>query len=141
MTGGGEHCRPGGVGARGTRQRAALIALLEDLDAFRSAQDLHYQLRSGGESVGLATVYRTLQQMATAGLVDTVRTDTGEVTYRRCSQGHHRHLVCRRCGSVVEVQVTQVEQWATQVAREHGFSDVAYTIEIFGTCARCAGQF
>ena len=120
-----------------TRQRAAISALLENLDEFRSAQELHDELRRRGEGIGLTTVYRTLQSMAAAGLVDTLRTDTGESVYRRCSEHHHHHLVCRACGSTVEVQGGQVETWAAEVARQHGFSDVSHTIEIFGICGDC----
>lgn len=125
------------TGVRATRQRAAISSLLENLGEFRSAQDLHDELRQRGEGIGLTTVYRTLQSMAAAGLVDTLRTDTGESVYRRCSEHHHHHLVCRICGSTVEVQGRQVEAWATEVAREHGFSDVSHTIEIFGICSAC----
>ncbi len=128
------------TGVRATRQRAAISALLDKLDDFRSAQELHDELRRRGEGIGLTTVYRTLQQMATAGLVDTLRTDTGESVYRRCSDGHHHHLVCRACGSTVEVQGRQVESWAAEVAREHGFSDVSHTIEIFGICGVCTAK-
>lgn len=122
---------------RATRQRAAIAALLENLDEFRSAQELHDELRRRGEGIGLTTVYRTLQQMAAAGAVDTLRTDTGESVYRRCSEQHHHHLVCRECGCTVEIQGGEVEAWAAQVAREHGFSDVSHTMEIFGRCERC----
>ena len=122
---------------RATRQRAAISALLENIDDFRSAQELHDELRRRGEGIGLTTVYRTLQQMATAGMVDTLRTDTGESVYRRCSEHHHHHLVCRACGSTVEIQGGQVEAWAADVASEHGFSDVSHTIEIFGICSNC----
>ncbi len=122
---------------RATRQRAAISALLENLDDFRSAQELHDELRRRGEGIGLTTVYRTLQQMATTGAVDTLRTDTGESVYRRCSEQHHHHLVCRACGSTVEIQGGHVEAWATEIAREHGFSDVSHTIEIFGICSDC----
>jgi Fur family ferric uptake transcriptional regulator len=124
-------------GVRSTRQRAAISALLEKLDDFRSAQDLHDELRRRGEGIGLTTVYRTLQSMAAAGLVDTLRTDTGESVYRRCSAHHHHHLVCRVCGCTVEVQGGQVETWAADVAHEHGFSDVSHTVEIFGLCGAC----
>jgi Fur family transcriptional regulator, ferric uptake regulator len=124
---------------RATKQRAAITALLETVEDFRSAQELHDELRRRGEGIGLTTVYRTLQQMAAAGAVDTLRNDTGESVYRRCSQHHHHHLVCRTCGSTVEIQGGQVEKWAAQVAREHGFSDVSHTIEIFGTCRKCVG--
>lgn len=126
-------------GVRSTRQREAISALLETLDDFRSAQELHDALRNRGENIGLTTVYRTLQAMASAGQVDTLRSDTGESVYRRCSQHHHHHLVCRGCGATVEVGDQEVEAWATRVAAEHGFSNVGHTIEIFGTCAACRG--
>lgn len=122
---------------RSTRQRAAVATLLETLDDFRSAQELHDELRRRGENIGLTTVYRTLQSMATAGMLDTLRNDTGESVYRRCSTDHHHHLVCRSCGSTVEVGDREVEAWAADVAAEHGFSDPSHTIEIFGTCAEC----
>jgi Fur family ferric uptake transcriptional regulator len=122
---------------RATRQRAAIAELLDSTAEFRSAQELHDELRRRGENIGLTTVYRTLQAMAAANQVDTLRTDTGESVYRRCSAHHHHHLVCRDCGATVEVAGPAVEVWATEVATAHGFSDVSHTIEIFGTCASC----
>ncbi len=122
---------------RSTRQRAAVAALLAETDEFRSAQDLHDLLRRRGDAVGLTTVYRTLQTLAEAGEVDVLRTDDGEAVYRRCSTGHHHHLVCRGCGRTVEVAGPTVERWADQVAAEHGFTEVSHTLEIFGTCAEC----
>lgn len=122
---------------RSTRQRAAIAALLESVEDFRSAQELHDELRRQGEGIGLTTVYRTLQSMATAGQVDTLRTDTGESVYRRCSDHHHHHLVCRLCGSTVEVDGGAAETWADEVAAEHGFTEVSHTIEIFGVCGDC----
>jgi Fur family ferric uptake transcriptional regulator len=123
---------------RATRQRAAIMALLDSVDEFRSAQELHDELRRRGENIGLTTVYRTLQSLSSVDLVDMVRTDTGESVYRRCSApDHHHHLVCRRCGSAVEVSGREVEAWAAEVAEAHGFSDVSHTIELFGTCAEC----
>ena len=102
MESGGD--RSTGAGVRATRQRGAIIALLDTVDEFRSAQELHDELRRRGENIGLTTVYRTLQTMAVAGLVDMVRTDTGESVYRRCAAPHHHHhLVCRDCGAAVEV--------------------------------------
>jgi Fur family ferric uptake transcriptional regulator len=126
-----------GAGVRSTRQRAAITALLESLDDFRSAQEIHDELRRRGENIGLTTVYRALQGMSAAGVVDTLRTDTGESVYRRCSTHHHHHLVCRNCGFTVEIQAGEVEAWAANVAVSHGFSDASHTIEIFGICGDC----
>jgi Fur family transcriptional regulator, ferric uptake regulator len=123
---------------RQTRQRAAVSALLQEVDGFHSAQELHAMLRERGDRVGLTTVYRTLQGMADAGEVDVMRPPGGEHLYRRCSEGHHHHLVCRACGRAVEVEGPAVETWADTVAAKHGFSDVSHTLEIFGTCPDCA---
>lgn len=134
---------PGGASTaptrtRPTRQRAAVAGVLADTDDFRSAQELHALLRGSGEKVGLATVYRTLQSMAEGGEIDVLRTDEGAV-YRRCSTGHHHHLVCRVCGRTVEVEGPAVERWADKVSAAHGFTEVRHTLEIVGTCAACAG--
>ncbi|GHF94618.1 Fur family transcriptional regulator [Streptomyces zaomyceticus] len=129
------------VRGRSTKQRAAVSAALNEVDEFRSAQELHDMLKHRGDSVGLTTVYRTLQSLADAGEVDALRTSEGETVYRRCSTGdHHHHLVCRLCGKAVEVEGPMVEQWAEAIASEHGFVNVAHTVEIFGTCAECAGK-
>jgi len=128
---------PGGPRQRATRQRSAVSAVLDDMDDFRSAQELHDLLRHRGEAVGLTTVYRTLQSLAEAGEVDVLRTADGEAVYRRCSSGHHHHLVCRSCGATVEVAGPAVERWADRIAAEHGFVDVSHTLEVFGTCPAC----
>ena len=122
---------------RSTRQRAAVAAALDSVAEFRSAQDLHDLLKHRGDAVGLTTVYRTLQALADAGEIDVLRTAEGEAVYRRCSTGHHHHLVCRDCGRTVEVAGPAVERWADRVAAEHGFADVSHTLEIFGTCGEC----
>nr|MBA3907444.1 transcriptional repressor [Pseudonocardiales bacterium] len=116
-------------------------ALLDRLDDFRSAQEIHERLRSAGEGIGLTTVYRTLQGLADAGEVDVLRTDSGESVYRRCaSVEHHHHLVCRRCGTAVEIEGQVVESWAQKVAEAHGFSDLSHTVEIFGLCRECGAR-
>lgn len=126
------------VRGRSTRQRAAVASALSEVEEFRSAQDLHDMLKHRGDSVGLTTVYRTLQSLADAGEVDVLRNTEGEAVYRRCaSEEHHHHLVCRGCGKAVEVEGPAVESWAEAIAREHGYVNVAHTIEIFGTCADC----
>ncbi|WP_395692863.1 Fur family transcriptional regulator [Nocardioides sp.] len=126
-----------GPGMRPTRQRRAVADALASFDDFRSAQEIHDLLSRRGDPVGLATVYRTLQRLADAGEVDVLRTEDGEAIYRRCSDTHHHHLVCRGCGRTVEVEGPAVERWTRSIAAEHGYDDVSHTLEIFGTCAEC----
>ena len=128
---------PGGAPLRPTKQRIAVAEAMASFDDFRSAQDIHELLGRRGDPVGLATVYRTLQRMVDSGEVDLLRTEDGEAIYRRCSDTHHHHLVCRACGATVEVEGPAVERWTRAIADEHGFADVSHALEIFGTCRDC----
>ena len=123
---------------RTTRQRAAVLAVLDDLEQFRSAQEIHAELVRRGDSVGLSTVYRSLAAMSADDDVDTLLRDDGETLYRRCRGAtHHHHLVCRSCGATVEVDGPAVESWADRLAAEHGYDEVSHTLEIFGRCQSC----
>ena len=126
---------------RGTRQAEALNAVLANLPAFSSAQDIHAELRRRGERIGLTTVYRHLQVLAEGGEVDAIRDRNGETLYRRCeSNAHHHHVTCRSCGRSVEVEGRAVERWAQRVAADAGYVEVAHTVEIFGLCPGCARE-
>lgn len=123
---------------RPTRQRQVVADALAELETFCSAQEIHAVLTERGEAVGLATVYRTLQLFSDSGSLDALRGDDGETRYRKCSSGHHHHLVCRSCGRTVEVEGPTVERWADRVSAEHGFTQVSHQLEIFGNCPDCS---
>ena len=138
MTMGSDGAAPRAPREHLTRQKRALAGVLDDSDSFRSAQELFTELRTRGEHVGLTTIYNQLRALADAGDVDVLRADDGEVLYRRCgSEHHHHHLVCRDCGTTVEVEGPEVERWATRIATANGFANLTHTIEIVGTCAGC----
>jgi len=87
----------------------------------------------------LATVYTQLRSMAERSEVDVIRSEGGEALYRRCGAGeHHHHLRCRSCGHVEELHAPTVEDWANEVARSSGYTDLAHTLEVTGLCPRCA---
>jgi Fur family ferric uptake transcriptional regulator len=128
---------PQAAGARSTRQKRALASLLTESTGFRSAQDFYAELRGRGENVGLTTIYNQLGALADAGEVDAVRTESGEMLFRRCATAaHHHHLLCRSCGRTIEGP--EVERWADRVARKHGFVDVTHTVEVVGLCPACS---
>lgn len=124
---------------RTTRQREAVRAALAAGDEFVSAQTLHQSMREAGETVGLATVYRALAALAEDGEADALQSGS-EQLYRACTPTHHHHLICRSCGRTVELEAAEVERWARQVAAAHGFSEPEHVVDIFGTCAACAGR-
>lgn len=123
---------------RATRQRTAVHQALTRLQGFRSAQEIHEDIRAQGDTAGLTTVYRALQSLASGGEVDVIQREDGESAYRLCGgTHHHHHLVCRTCGRTIEVEGPAVERWADAMASEHGFTQVSHTLEIFGLCPSC----
>ena len=126
---------------RNTWQRERVREALADARGFVSAQSLYATLREENTGIGLATVYRALAGLASAGAADTLQSPEGEALYRACTtQGHHHHLICRSCGLTVEIEAGEVEQWAHRTAGLHGFQDAQHVVDIFGLCTPCANK-
>jgi Fur family transcriptional regulator, ferric uptake regulator len=126
---------------RNTWQREAVREALDATGAFVSAQHLHSGLREGGSAIGLATVYRALAELTADGDADSLQSADGENLYRACTPGqHHHHLICRNCGTTVEVKADAVESWAKAVAAENGFSQPSHVVDVFGLCATCSAR-
>jgi Fur family transcriptional regulator, ferric uptake regulator len=126
------------VVTRSTKQKTIVQAILAKLEKFQSAQDIHSLITKSGEKVGLATVYRTLQNMAEAGSVDVVAGPEGEALYKACSTEHHHHLLCIKCGKTTEFNSPEIEKLAEQIAKKYKYSKTNHTIEISGHCKDCA---
>jgi Fur family ferric uptake transcriptional regulator len=103
-----------------------------------SVEEIRTQLAQDGAAVGLATIYRTLELLEQSGLVRAHDFGQG---YRRFepspSQGSHYHLVCTRCGQVVEFQHERLERMLPIIADEHGFQPERHRLELYGTCQAC----
>ena len=129
-----------GKGVRPTRQR---LRVLEELAAERddaTAQTLWQRLRGGDETIGLATVYRTLALLHEHGVVDALSHHGSERCYRLCADGHHHHLFCERCHRVVEIDQCTLGSWVDEVARRHGFVASDHHVEISGLCEDCRSE-
>jgi len=122
---------------RQTRQRSAVLALLDDQEGFRTSQDLHALLRERGDAVGLATVYRALQALVDDGQVDVLRSADGEAAYRRCSPVHHHHLVCRSCGRTTDVDCAVGAAPCLIPSATGGFVVDEAEVVFWGLCAGC----
>jgi len=130
--------QPMAVTRRNTWQRSEVRAALAKSDGFVSAQQLHANLQLNGSTIGLATVYRALSSLVEQDEADTLQSPDGEQLYRSCtSDGHHHHLICRRCGKTVEISAEPIEKWTNEIAAANQFRDVSHVIDIFGTCAEC----
>lgn len=124
------------AGLRATRQRRRILDGLGGRRDAVTALGLYDELSHSDEPVGLATVYRTLQALADAGLLDTFDAG-GEQAFRRCGDTHHHHVVCERCGLVTEITAEEVESWVSEVASRRRFRVTGHRADVFGVCADC----
>jgi Fur family ferric uptake transcriptional regulator len=124
---------------RPTRQRLAILQAMQESGRPETAQALHARLLQTGTGPGLATIYRTLQALERAAHVRAFPAGEGELSYKLCDPGHHHHLICERCGLVVEIPSCEIEQWASRAARRRGFTVSSHQADIFGLCGSCAG--
>lgn len=123
---------------RNTWQRDAVREQLAQARGFVGAQQLHTELRAAGSTISLATVYRNLAQLGQIGEADSLQSPEGETLFRACaSEAHHHHLICRRCGDARELEAHAVEEWASRVGAEYGFTEIDHVVDLFGVCESC----
>ncbi len=121
-----------------TRQRdlvAQVVLLSHD---HPSVEGIRRSLKERGEHVGTATVYRTLEVLVESGLVRAHDFGEGFKRYEpMLAQADHEHLICERCGRVVEFQNERLERMLPIIADEHAFQHQRHRIEIYGVCRDC----
>jgi Fur family transcriptional regulator, ferric uptake regulator len=127
--------------AHGVRPTPRRTAVLEELLRERNdatAQQLFDRLRAGGQRIGLATVYRTLDALAKSGAIEVLSHSREALCYRACREGHHHHLVCERCHSVTDLRHCELEEPLARAAAEHGFVATGHQLEVTGLCRSCS---
>ncbi len=129
------------AGLKVTLPRVKILDVLESSDKRHlSAEDVYRALLERGGDIGLATVYRVLTQFEQAGLVSRHHFEGGQSVFELNRGGHHDHLVCVRCGRVVEFLEPAIEERQKAIARQHGFTLEDHSLVIYGVCPGCQGQ-
>ena len=125
-------------GLKFTSQREAIARVFFASGGHLSLNQLLERAKQEHDSVGYATVYRTMKLLAESGLASEHDFGGGEARYEPHTEGeHHDHLVCTRCGAIVEFEDPEIEHRQRTVARSHGFEITSHRHEIFGLCAQC----
>jgi Fur family ferric uptake transcriptional regulator len=128
------------AGARSGGARDAVISFLAEQDCCLSAQELFDGLRAGGRAVGLASVYRVLEQLAELRLVHRVDFGHGITRFEAAHPGgeHHHHLVCAECGRVDTFADSGLESVLSRVAGAHGYALDDHDVVLHGACSDCS---
>lgn len=120
---------------RTTRSQQCILKLLKQLNRELSAQDLYVELRNRSYSIGLATVYRSLEALQLRGLVKT-RLFNSESLYSLVQEDKH-YLTCLQCGNSIPLENCPVHQLETTLRQSLPFKIYYHTLEFFGLCPPC----
>ncbi len=127
-----------GQGLRSTNQRAAIVKVFMEAPRHLSADELYARVRKTHPGIGYATIYRTLKLLAGAGLAEERRFEDSFTRFEYTNiDVHHDHLICTRCGVVIEFGNEQIEALQHDVAREKGFNVQSHKLELYGLCEAC----
>ncbi|MEE8360690.1 MAG: Fur family transcriptional regulator [Gemmatimonadales bacterium] len=121
-----------------TRQRDRIAEIVFASEAHPSAADIQRALAESDDHVGTATVYRTLELLIASGLVRAHDFGDGFKRYEATPlQQGHGHLICVRCGTVVEFTNDRLERMLPIISDEHAFVHQRHQVEIYGRCSAC----
>lgn len=137
-----------GSGHRLTHPREAILRVLDENRDHLSAEELFFLVRKRYGGIGLATVYRTLDLLIQMGLVQRFDFGDGRSRYELTldEKTHHHHLVCRKCGQVIdytdfsERECKFVKELGKEVSERHNFKIDSHQLDFYGLCDKCGGK-
>lgn len=126
-------------GLKSTAQRDDIAKVFFSGDGHYSVDDLYTAVRRVNPRVGYATVYRTLKLLKECGLAAERHFEQGQARYEPTEETsqHHDHIICERCGKIVEFNSEEMERQQERIARFLGFVVSHHRMELYGICSEC----
>ena len=119
-----------------TKQRELILGVFLEARRHVTSEDLYLTVREQHPNIGYTTVYRTMKLLVEAGLATERHFDDG-ITRYEIEQEHHDHLVCIRCGKIVEFECEMIEDAQNDIAKRYGFQILRHRHELYGHCPDC----
>lgn len=121
-----------------TRQRELILEGFLAVEEHISAEELYRIVSKKDTSIGLATVYRTMNLLVDCGLAHELNFGDGQARYEHVfDHQHHDHLICNNCGKIVEFSSPMIEKLQEKISREKGFVVLNHKLELYGLCRDC----
>ncbi len=125
-------------GLKATAQRDDIAQVFFSTTRHISVEELYNEVRRVNSRVGYATVYRTLKLLKECGLAEERHFADGQARFENIEdQHHHDHLICERCGRIVEFVQPRIEELQEELAQKYGFVATTHKMEIYGICQEC----
>lgn len=128
-------------GLKNTNQRMLILKEFLEQASHLSTEELYLKVRSKNPRIGYATVHRTLKLFAECGIAAERNFGDGQGRFELIhGEEHHDHLICTRCGLIIEFENSQIEKLQNEVARKHRFTIDNHRLELYGLCSDCVGK-
>lgn len=125
-------------GLKFTSQREAVLEEILNVKGHFEIEDMVKTIKEKNIPVSRATVYRTLNILKEMGLVNEVIKYSNKTIYEISLKQHHDHLICTKCGNIIEFSEEEIEKLQDKICKEYGFKPETHRLEIFGTCKNCS---
>ncbi len=122
-----------------TTQRELILRALYENEGHFTPEDIYNIIKRENPrlNIGIATVYRTLGLLEESGMVNSISFDAKGKKYELGLKKHHDHLVCIRCGRLIEFFDETIEKRQEEIAAQHGFKMLDHSMTIDGICSKC----
>ncbi len=124
-------------GYRLTPQRLMILSAIEGSRDHISAEEIYAQVAAKYPHVNISTVYRTLELLKKLGMVYEIDLGEGRIRYHAEGSGHHHHLVCQDCGTVIDIDESTLSSLRDVLFRDYAFRAELRHVAIFGFCREC----
>lgn len=125
------------LGYRLTPQRVMIVDAIENSDHHISAEEIYSQVIARYPHMNISTIYRTMDLLKKLGLVTETNLGEGRVRYHSADKGHHHHLVCQKCGKIIDLDETLLFPLKNALRERHDFEADLRHLAIFGRCLHC----
>jgi len=124
-------------GYRLTPQRAMILLVIENSNHHISAEDIYTRVADKYPNINISTVYRTLELLKQLGMVYEIDLGEGRIRYHSETKGHHHHLVCQKCGIIIDIDESTLARLKDVLLQRYNFSARLRHMAIFGLCKNC----
>lgn len=126
------------AGKRVTPQRLLILETIREGEGHLDADEIHRLAKRKSPRLSLSTVYRTINLLKEAGVIEEVHLGEEHHHYElRDEKGHHHHLICKGCGKVIEFDCPFDRELLDELSRQHGFQITRVHLDLLGYCAQC----
>lgn len=125
-------------GLKHSRQREIILKRFLETEGHLSVDELYQIVQRRHPEIGRTTIYRTLKLLCDAELAKAIEFRDGRTRYEHIyKQGHHDHMICIPCGTIVEFRNEEIQRLQEKLAKKHGFTVDSHRHQIFGVCSEC----